>query len=245
MKLLVINPNTSEEMTSNIESIAREYARKETEIVTVSSKKGPVSIESQFEEALIAEPLFEKIIEGNQNGYDAIVIACYGDPHLHAAREISNIPVLGVAESSMHLASLLGHKFSIVTIIESTRPMLEESIKRIGLESKCASIKTTSFSPSDFEKQSDDVLKVLTDAAKDAVENDGAEVICLGCAGMTGLDKPISEKLGVPVLDGVACAVKLAETLVDYGVTHSKVKAYSKPRVKDYKGFNNFHEHLK
>ncbi|MGI6317959.1 MAG: aspartate/glutamate racemase family protein [Dethiobacteria bacterium] len=244
MKLLIINPNTSDEMTSNIDSIAKKYARKETEIVTVHSRKGPVSIESQFEEAIIAEPLFERIIEGNQNDYDAIIIACYGDPHLYAAREISDIPVLGVAECSMHIASLLGYKFSIVTIIESTRPMLEELIKKNGLESRCASIKTTAFSPTDFEKQSDDVLKVLTEAAKDAVENDGAEVICLGCAGMAGIDKPMSEKLGVPVLDGVACAVKMAETLVDYGVAHSKVKAYSRPRKKEFKGFNNLFNNI-
>jgi len=87
-------------------------------------------------------------------------------------------------------------------------------------------------------------LDVLSEAAKDAIKNDGAEVICLGCAGMTGLDKPMSEKLGVPVLDGVVCAVKLAEMLFDYGLTHSKVKAFSNPGKKDYKGLNYFHDYI-
>ncbi len=93
MRILVINPNTSVEMTAGIDAIAKKYARADTEIETVCPKKGPRSIESAYEEDLVAEGVLERVIEGNEKKFDAIIIACYGDPHLHSAREISEVPV--------------------------------------------------------------------------------------------------------------------------------------------------------
>ena len=240
MKILVINPNTSVEMTAGIDSTAKKYARADTEIETVCSKEGPRSIESVYETDLSAQAVLERVIEGNEKKFDAIIIACYGDPHLHSAREISEIPVFGIAESSMHMACLLGYKFSIVTILERARPMAEELVKRVGLESKCASIRTTRLSVLDIEKDPTVTIKVLTEAGQVAISEDGAEVICLGCAGMAGLDKPMEQELGVPVLDGVVCAVKMAEAAFDYKLKQSKVKAFKRPEPKEYVGMERF-----
>jgi len=240
MKVLVINPNTSVEMTDGINKMANQYARKDTEITTVSSKKGPRTIESAYEESLVAEGVLERVIEGNRNGFDAIIIACYGDPHLDSAKEISDIPVFGIAEASMHIACLLGYKFSIVTVLERARPIFEELVKRTGLEEKCASIKTTNLSVADLEKDPGITLKALIEASSLAVKEDGAEVICLGCAGMCGLDKQIELSIGVPILDGVVCAVKVAELTFDYQLKHSKIKAYKKPEPKEFLGLKKY-----
>lgn len=240
MKILVINPNTSREMTLGIDKMAKKYARPDTEVVTVCSRKGPRTIESSYEESLVAEGVLERVIEGNKQKFDAIVIACYGDPHLHSAKEISDVPVFGIAESSMHLACLLGYKFSIVTVLETARPIFEELVKRVGLEDKCASIRTTALSVADLEKDPSVTLKVLTEAASLAIRQDGAEVICLGCAGMAGLDKSMELSLGVPVLDGVVCAVKIAEITYEYKLRQSKIKAYKKPEPKEFVGLKQF-----
>lgn len=243
MRILVINPNTSVEMTAGIDAIAKKYARADTEIETVCPKEGPRSIESAYEEDLVAEGVLQRVIEGNEKKFDAIIIACYGDPHLHSAREISEVPVFGIAESSMHMACLLGYKFSIVTVLERARPIFEELVKRVGLEAKCASIRTTPLSVLDIEKDPSVAIKVLTEAGRAAIREDGAEVICLGCAGMAGLDKPMEEELGVPVLDGVVCAVKMAEVVFDYNLKHSKVKAFKRPEPKEFVGMERFVVH--
>ena len=240
MRILVVNPNTSPEMTRGIDGIAKKYARADTRIETVCPDEGPLSIESAYEEDIVALGVLEKVLKANRDGFDAVVIACFGDPHLYAAREISDVPVYGIAESAMHMACLFGYKFSIVTVLERARPIFEELVLKTGLQSKCASIRTTTLSVLDLEKDPGATLRVLTEAGKEAIEEDGAEVICLGCAGMAGLDKPMEQALGVPVLDGVVCAVKLAESAGDYSLKLSKVKAYKKPEPKSFKGLTHF-----
>jgi len=240
MRILVINPNTSVEMTSGIDSSAKKYARPSTEIETVCPKEGPRSIESAYEGDLVAGGVLERVIEGNEKKFDAIIIACYGDPLLHSAREISEVPVYGIAESSMHMACMLGYKFSIVSVLERMRPILEELLMRNGLTYRCASIRIVEIPVLDIEKDPSATIQALTDASKTAIKEDGAEVICLGCAGMTELDKPMEQELGVPVLDGVVCAVKMAEAAFDYGLKLSKIKAFKKPEPKEFVGLERF-----
>ncbi len=184
--------------------------------------------------------VLERVIEGNEKKFDAIIIACYGDPHLHGAREISEVPVYGIAESSMHMACMLSYKFSIVSVLERMRPILEELVTRAGLNSKCASIRIVEIPVLEIEKDPSITVKALTEAAKTAIKEDGAEAICLGCAGMAGLDKPMEEELGVPVLDGVVCAVKMAEAAFDYKLKQSKVKAFKRPEPKEFVGMERF-----
>ena len=129
MKIFIINPNTSEEMRNGIDGQAKKYARPGTEIETVCSREGPRSLEAVYETDLVAQFVLERVIEGNEKEFDAIIIACYADPSLRSAKEISDVPVFGIAESSMHLACMLGHKFSVVTVIDRVRPALELLIK--------------------------------------------------------------------------------------------------------------------
>jgi allantoin racemase len=238
MRILVINPNTSEEMTRDIDREARQYARVDTEIETVCPSWGPRSIEGHYEEELAAVAMLE-VIKDRAAEFDGVVIACYGDPGLAAAREISPVPVVGIAEASMLMACTVAHSFSIVTVLPRVKPLLEDTVRLHGLEARCASIRTTPLSVLDCERDPAAAGREIVKAARLAIEEDGAEAICLGCAGMGPLDKLVESEVGVPVLDGVACAVKLVEGLLDYGLATSRAAAYKEPEPKEIVGYSS------
>jgi allantoin racemase len=160
------------------------------------------------------------------------VIACYGDPALAACREIAAVPVIGTAEASSHMASLVAYKWSIVTVLPRIKPLLEDVVLRNGMQSRCASIRCTPLTVLEIEQDIDRIKRMMVEEGRQAVTNDGAEAILLGCAGLGTIDKWMQQQLGVPVFDGVACAVKLAEALHQYGVSTSKVAAYKDPEPK-------------
>jgi allantoin racemase len=240
MRILVVNPNTSEEMGKGIDIAAKRYANPGTEIVTVCSRIGPLSIESAYEETLAGQGVLERIIEGNKKKFDAIIIACFDDPHLSAARQISEVPVYGIAESAIYMASSLGYKFSIISLLERMLPAVEELVNKIGLNSRCASIKMVEIAALNTKNDQNSTIKALMESARMAIKEDGAEVIILGCAGLTSLDKPMEKELGIPVLDGVVCAVKTAEAIFGYGLKMSKIKAFKKPEPKKFVGLHYF-----
>jgi allantoin racemase len=235
VRILVVNPNTSEEMTRDIDREARQYARPDTEIETVCPTWGPRSIEGHYEEELAAVAMLE-VIKERATEFDGVVIACYGDPGLAAAREISPVPVVGIAEASMLMACTVAHKFSVVTVLPRIRPLLEDVVRRYGLEPRCASVRTTSLAVLDIEQDPEAARREIAVEGRRAVEEDGAEALCLGCAGMGPLDKAVEAEVGVPVIDGVAAAVKMLEGLADYGVSTSRVAAFKAPEVKELKG---------
>ena len=233
MRILVINPNTTEAMTHDIGEAARRYARPGTVIEAVSPNWGPRSIEGHYEDFVAAVAMLE-VVRDRSHEFDAVIVACFGDPGLAAAREIAKVPVVGIAEASMLMACTVAHSFSIVTILPRVKPMLEDVVKLHGMEARCASIRTTSLSVLDCERDPAAAGREIIIAGRKAIEEDGAEAILLGCAGMGPLDKIVQAELGVPVLDGTACAVKLVEGILDYGITTSRVAAYHAPEPKEY-----------
>jgi allantoin racemase len=238
MRILLINPNTSEEFTKRVQKIADRYASPDTTAVAVNPKSGPKSIESVYDEILSSVGTLELGIE-EQDNYDAIVIACYSDhPTIYALREITDKPVIGIAEASMYVACMLGYKFSIVTTNEEWEPLLWDAVRHYGLAERCASIRSTHMPVLALEEDPEDTYDLIAKTAKLAVEEDGAEVICLGCAGMAGLDKHLEKELDVPVLDGVVCALKLVEGFVGYEVKTSKRRAYAQPGHKPILGLS-------
>src|SRR5213080_1718395 len=212
MRILVINPNTTEAMTHEIDKVAQAAASKGTEIETVQPKAGPRSIEGSADEVLAAYHTLD-LVAGSRGEYDAYVIACYGDPALAACREVSSVPVIGIAEASFHMASLVAYKWSVVTVLPRVKPLLEELIHRNGMEMRCASIRCTPLTVLEIEEDLERTRRMMVDEARDAIARDGAEAILLGCAGLGPLDKRMQGELRVPVFDGTACAVKLVEGL--------------------------------
>ncbi|MCM3760197.1 aspartate/glutamate racemase family protein [Alkalihalobacillus oceani] len=236
MKIKVINPNTTWEMTKGIAGAAESVKRPDTEIIAVSPEIGPASIESFYDEYLSIPGVLEEVKKGEEEGVDAYVIACYGDPGLQAAREVTEAPVIGIAEASMYMASMLAARFSIVTVLPRIKTMLEELVDSYGMSRRVLNIRTTPMCVLDFERDPERGMELLRQEGRKAVEEENAEAILLGCAGMAEFANELEEELQVPVIDGVVAAVKFAEAIVDLGKTTSKLKTYKAPETKQFTG---------
>jgi allantoin racemase len=235
MRLLVVNPNTSATMTTAIAQAASAAAAPGTQVLAVQPSFGPRSIECHFDEAIAAAGVAEQV--RTAQGFDAAVIACFGDPGLDAAREATAAPVLGIAEAAFHVASMLATGFSVVTTMTRTCVIAEHLVLRYGFERRCRGIHGTDIAVLDLDNLGDDSVRRIEAAARDALARDRSGAIVLGCAGMAGLCAALQQRLGVPVIDGVAAAVKLAESLVALGLQTSKQGDYARPLPKAYVGW--------
>ena len=234
MRILFINPNTSGSFTERIQRIARQYAQAGTEVLSLNPLSGPRSIESVYDELLSAPGTLEVALQ-EMDRVDGIVVACYSNhPAIQALREVTSKPVLGIAEANMYMACMLGRKFSIVTTNAEWEPLLWDAVNQYGLAARCASVRSTGMPVLALESASPaETYAMILAASRKALEQDGAEVICLGCAGMAGMDKDLERDLQVPVLDGVVCALKLMEGMLGYGLQTSKRLAYRQPAPKE------------
>ena len=233
MKLLLINPNTCEEMTESIRNAALSVANADTEILAVNPPAGPVSVETYYDEAFAAAEVV-KLARRYEKEADAIVLACFNDPALYAVRELTAKPVLGIAQSAMLLSTLVAHRFSLISLFPRDKILLEELLWRYGMTSQCASIRVTGLSVLDCEQSPEKADEAMKEAGRAAIREDGAEALVLGCAGMAGFAKELEAELKVPVIDGVSTAVKLAETLVKMGISTSKAISFDYPIPKKY-----------
>jgi allantoin racemase len=234
MKIKLINPNTTASMTEVIAQAARGVAAPNTEIIAATSRSGAVSIEGHYDEAMSIVGLVEAIHDDPDA--DAYVIACFGDPGLLAAREIASGPVLGIAEAAMHAASFVATGFSIVTTLERTRIIAEHLVRNYGMGQHCRGVRATDIPVLELEDPRSNSRQLILEECERAIEEDKSGAIVLGCAGMADLNKFIEDKLQVPVIDGVAAAVKFAEALVGLGLKTSKRGDLAYPLPKQYLG---------
>jgi allantoin racemase len=231
----VINPNTTRAMTVAIENCALAVVAPGTTVIGVTPQSGPASIESHYDEAMSLPGVLAAIKQGEVEGVDGYVIACFGDPGLDAARELARGPVIGIAEAAMHTATHLGSGFSLVTTLARTMGRAAELAERYGMQRFCRGIHACDIPVLDLETNPD-ARKIVTEACREAVEADGSDVIVLGCAGMAGMCGPISAEVGVPVVDGVTAATLTVQSLVTMGLATSKRGEFALPPQKDYSG---------
>jgi allantoin racemase len=196
--------------------------------VGAPTAKGPETIECIYDVAMCTPWLLEEIRTAEQEGFDAVIIPCMADPGLYAAREISNIPVVGVAEASYLVAISLGHRFSIMDPVPEGLGLTRQLLLTYGLERFVVSLRVLGLSVEELWADKRRVKDAIIREGTKAVEEDGAEVIVMGCGFMSGVNKELAEILGVPVVDPWATAIRFAEMLVNLGLTHSK-KAYMTP----------------
>ena len=238
IRLHIINGNTFAAMTANIDAQARAAARPDTIIRTTQPAAGPLTIESYYDEYLAIPHILAELIQ-HEAASDAFILACWGDPGIEAAREITRKPVIGIAEASLYVANSLGAKFGVVSTLKRTQHMVEKTIEKVGLSSRCALALCTDLPVAATEEDRDHTVNVL-EAGGCQVIAAGAEVIVLGCAGMSGLDQQLAARLGVPVIDAVAAAVVWAEALVQLGAQTSKAMTYRAPERKPIVGYPDF-----
>jgi allantoin racemase len=219
-------------MRQQIDEGARMYATPGTEITTICAASGPRSIEGEFDVALSAVGTLQTLI-AHEKEFDGFVIACGQDPGLYACREVTPKPVVGIGEGSMYMACFLGHKFTSMTALWRMVPLMETIIRKYGLWDRCASVRAAGARVKDIANDRDKLREAFIKEAKIAIEQDGADVICLSGAAMVGMDKKMEEVLGVPVTDGVVSAVKLVEAQVGYKLRTSKKNTFSHPEKKE------------
>jgi allantoin racemase len=234
MRILVVNPNTTAAMTATIDRAARSVAAPGTEIVSVNPADGPVSIESQYDSAYCVPGMLELIRDGRE--FDAYVVACFRDPGLEAAREIAAGPVIGIAEAAMHAASLVAPSFSIVATLPRSVQVQYALARKYGFERHLKRVRAAGVPVLELEDHRSGAADKVKRVVEATIAEDGAEAVLLGCAGMVDLAKRLSDETGVPVLDGVTAAVKMAEALVGLGVKTSKHRSWEEPRAKPYTG---------
>lgn len=212
MRILMINPNTSEEMSKTIDSIARKYAFPATEITTVNPKEGPDHLSNLYDYAIQAPKVIE-LIEQNKKDYDFFVIACASDPGLEACRLITK-NVIGIGEAAYMTACAVAKKFSVIYELKQGEPVIRERIRRYGIDqSRCVSVKVIGRGDAEIVKKRNEMFDIYYQAGKKCVEEDGAGALVLSCAGMADLKERLEEALKVPAFSGVECAVKIAEQI--------------------------------
>ncbi|MEZ5591315.1 MAG: aspartate/glutamate racemase family protein [Gammaproteobacteria bacterium] len=236
MRIMVINPNTTASMTAKIGAAARAVAHADTVITAVNPRTGPVSIEGHYDEAVSVIGILEEIRQGEQNGIDGYVIACFGDPGLLAAREIARGPVLGIAEAAMHAASFIATGFSVVTTLSRTRVIAQHLLEQYGMSKHCRNIRATDLAVLELEDEHSDARRIITEECRLARDQDQSGAIVLGCGGMADLAQSLSQEIGIPVIDGVGVAVKFLEALIGLGLHTSKQGDLAYPLAKPYSG---------
>ncbi|SHF27356.1 allantoin racemase [Modicisalibacter ilicicola DSM 19980] len=236
MHIRVINPNTTASMTRKIGAAAERIAAPGTRISATNPASGPVSIESHFDEAISAVGVIDEVRRGERDGIDAYIVACFGDPGLLAARELTRAPVIGIAEAAFHMATLVSTRFSIVTTLGRTGIIAEHLLANYGFAHHCRRVRAAEIPVLDLEDDGEAAMLRLVDECKRARDADNIGAIVLGCGGMADLTAQISDAVGLPVIEGVTASVKLAEALVGLGLGTSKHGDLAFPRPKTFTG---------
>jgi allantoin racemase len=236
MRLHVVNPNTTASMTAKIGAAARAVALPDTVIDARQPAMGPASIEGFYDEAFAVPGTLGCIHEADCDGADAHIIACFDDTGLDAARAVAKAPVIGIGEAAFHMASLIAARFAVVTTLGVSIVPIEHNLRKYGLAERCARVRAAEIPVLALEERNADALTKISTEITAAIRDDRTEAIVLGCAGMADLAGELADKHGLPVVDGVAAAVTLAEALVRLGLRTSRIGAYAVPRQKLYSG---------
>ena len=239
MKIKIILPFGVHFLDAVTEKTAKEYASPGTEIVCMHPETVPDSIENQYDEAFAVPGVLEEVAKAKQEGFDGILISCFGDPGLKPARELTDLPVVGTAEAGMLFATALAQRFSVVTILPNIVPLIFDLARVLSVHEKVASVRDIGVCVASIKgarESGEGVRRICEEAAK-AIEVDGAHAIVLGGTCMTGVAREVHDLLierwgyDVPVIDPVGTPVRFLESLIALRLAQSKL-TYMKPSPK-------------
>jgi len=233
-RLGLLNPNTDERHTLAMRDVALNALPEGCEVTAATAPRGPTAIESEVDSVLAAA----EIVGMMQSllGLDAYLIACFGDPGLDAARELTDAPVVGIGEAAYQAARLIAKRFAIITTLPRGIPALEDSLERQGLRAQCVGVVPLHLSVSDQGRDHPDTTEAIIDAGRQLVDDHGAEALVLACGGMADVALAVQNAVGVPICDGVSFGALLAFSLRRSGLRTSKARAYAYPESIPYVG---------
>ncbi len=257
MKLLVINPNISDDVTALIESEALRSAAPGTELVVRTAGHGVEYIETRFEALIAAGAVAEIIAEytGRVDSsavdgapvdcppvdcppIDCVVVAAFGDPGMPALKELADVPVIGITEAALCAAALQGHRFSIIAISDRIRPWYLDCVERFGLGGRLASIRSINESLNAIGSVQQDFRETLLALSRQAVTEDGADVVILAGAPLAGLARELQGQIPVPVVDGISAGIRMAEAVVGLQSGPHRAGAFAPPPMKARRGLS-------
>lgn len=237
MKLLFINPNITEAMTAAMAEEARRYASPSTEVVAATAEFGTLYVENRAEAAIAGHAVLDALAR-HAAGCDAAIIAAFGDPGLAAAKELMEIPILGVTEAALLTAYMLGRRYSIICLTPRLRTWYIECAQEHGLAGRMASVRALNVPIPDITRAKQQLRARLLEECMLAIEQDDAEVIIFGGGPIAGLAREAADTIPVPTLDGVSCAVRLAEALVALRPRPASRGSFARPPGKPAKGLS-------
>jgi allantoin racemase len=227
-RLLIINPNSTQSMTEKVAAAARDVANPGTVIVARTSRTGPPAIQGPEDGVLALPGLFAEIRAAESEGFDGIIIACFDDTGLYEARRLTEVPVIGIGEAAYHAATFIASRFSVVTTLSVSVPVIEGNLDRYGLGARCARVRASEVPVLELERPGSDARRKVSREIGTAIGEDGIDAVVLGCAGMADLAADLAAEHGVPVIDGVAAAVKMAEGLAALGLRTSQAGIFGR-----------------
>ncbi|MGC8618762.1 MAG: aspartate/glutamate racemase family protein [Thermoplasmata archaeon] len=229
MKIMIIEPVSTIEFRKEGEEYFRNLKEPSTEISVRNLEAGPKTIETYLDIAL-ASPEIARLVYKEQENFDAFIIDCFADPGLEASREISRKLVLGVAEVTMHIASIIAHKFSVITTEKNSIPYTEIQALNYSLKDKLNKVVSVDigvegliFSESNYRK----FLKLAREEIRD-----GSEAIVLGCTKMNTFAERLQNDIKIPVLEPSRVTLRIAEAMVKIGINHSRFLKYAMTKSK-------------
>ncbi|MSP01482.1 MAG: Asp/Glu/hydantoin racemase [Acetobacteraceae bacterium] len=237
MKLLLINPNVTEAMTTSMAAEAQRFASPGTEITSVTAAFGTQYIENRAEAAIAGHAVLDALAN-HMGGHDAAIVSAFGDPGLAAAREFADMPIFGIEESALLTAWTLGRRFSIVCLTGRLRRWYQECAEEHGLAARLVSVRALDVPIPDITAAKDKFRDRLLEECTRAIEQDEAEVIIFGGGPIAGLAREAADQIPVPTLDGVSCAVRLAEAVVGLHPRPPMRGSFARPRPKPAKGLS-------
>lgn len=233
LKILYIDPVGVDLVQEGLQ-VLLEVKRPDTEVQMVSLPRGPHHLEYRYYEALVLVDILHLVQEAERQGFDAAVIGCFYDVGLQAAREVAErMAVVAPCEAATRIAATLGDKFSIIVGRRKWIPEMMENVLRYGMKERLASFKPIDMGVLDFHHDEAETARRLRQAGREAVEQDGAEALILGCTATFGFYRELQDELCVPVLDPMIAAFKTAEFAAELAGrlswSHSKIAAYEAP----------------
>lgn len=234
MPLIIKNivPVVGDIITPEMVEYTRKYLQPDTELRTVQIKVGPPSIECEYDEAVAAPDVLRLCKEAEEEGCDGIFINCYGDPAVKAAREYVDIPVFGGFEPSLHLALGLADKVAVISVMDNVLPMIEGNIAKAHLDGRVCCVRSIDIPVEDLQ-QHDKLVAALIRETLEAIQEDGAQAVSLGCTAMVDVAEDVQRGLlelgyDIPVIEAAQAAVMLLELEARMGLRQSRI-TYMRP----------------
>ena len=235
MKIILINPNTTESMTTRMYEAVSPLLGTDVDLTALTAIYGAPSIEGYYDEVFAVPPMVE-MLTPIADEIDGVVVGCFDDTGVDALRTILDVPVIGICQAAMQTAAVLATRFSIITTLRRSVPALEHLVIKYGFERMCVKVRAADIPVLDLEANESTSVKLITNEIELALKEDDAEAIVLGCAGMIDFSRTLTRQYGVPVIEGVGSAIKLIEGLAALQLKTSQRGGYAPPRQKAYLG---------